>query len=186
MTTEKKPAIPILKTHRLILQPLELSDSEDIQRLFPRWEIVQYITNQVPWPYPEGAARQFIQEIALPNMEEGSGWYWSIRLKEDDRHLIGVINLCDTPNANRGFWLTPEWQHQGLMSEASEVVTDFWFNQLDKPVLRVPKAKTNLASRRISERSGMRVVATQWADFVGGRMETEIWEITQDEWNRNR
>ncbi|WP_156292409.1 GNAT family N-acetyltransferase [Serratia oryzae] len=186
MKTEKKHAIPVLKTHRLILQPLELSDSADIQRLFPHWEIVKYITHQVPWPYPEGAARQFIQEVALPNMAKGSGWYWSIRLKADARHLIGVINLCDPPNANRGFWLTPEWQHHGLMSEASAAVTDFWFNQLGKPVLRVPKAKGNLASRRISERSGMRVIATQWADFVGGHMESEIWEITKDEWNRNK
>ncbi|KFK97669.1 MULTISPECIES: GNAT family N-acetyltransferase [unclassified Serratia (in: enterobacteria)] len=186
MKTERKHAVPTLKTHRLILPPLELSDSEDIQRLFPQWEIVKYITSQVPWPYPEGAARQFIQEIALPSMEKNSGWYWSLRLQEDPDHLIGVINLCDTPNANRGFWLTAAFQGKGLMSEASEAVTDFWFNQLDKPVLRVPKAKANLASRRISERNGMRVVATQWADFVGGRMETEIWEITKDEWNHRR
>ena len=68
------------------------------------------------------------------------------------------------------------------MSEASETVTDYWFNQLGQPVLRVSKAKDNLASRRISEHNGMRVVATQESAYVAGRITTEIWEITRAEW----
>jgi [ribosomal protein S5]-alanine N-acetyltransferase len=35
------------------------------------------------------------------------------------------------------------------MSEAAEVVTDYWFDVLKFPVLRVPKATENIASRRI-------------------------------------
>jgi RimJ/RimL family protein N-acetyltransferase len=62
-------------------------------------------------------------------------------------------------------------------------VTDYWFNVLGQAVLRVPKAKNNLASRRISKHSGMRVVATKENDYIGGRMLMEIWEITRDEWN---
>ena len=45
------------------------------------------------------------------------------------------------------------------MTEASDAVTDFWFNTLKFPVLRVPKAIANTASRRISEKQGMRVIA---------------------------
>ncbi|MNH33731.1 hypothetical protein D3C79_942720 [compost metagenome] len=72
------------------------------------------------------------------------------------------------------------------MSEASQSVTDFWFNVLGQSVLRVPKAKDNLASRRVSERNGMRIVATEENDYIGGRMPTEIWEITRAEWNARR
>jgi RimJ/RimL family protein N-acetyltransferase len=52
--------------------------------------------------------------------------------------------------------------------------------------LRVPKAVVNIASRRISEKTGMRVIATEERDYVSGRLLTEIWEITAGEWREKR
>ena len=72
------------------------------------------------------------------------------------------------------------------MSEACEVVTDFWFDTLKFPVLRAPKAVVNSASRRISEKQGMRIVAIEDRDYVSGRFPSEIWEITADEWRARR
>ena len=54
------------------------------------------------------------------------------------------------------------------------------------PVLRAPKAILNTTSRRISEKQGMRVVATEDRDYVSGRFPSEIWEITADEWRARR
>jgi RimJ/RimL family protein N-acetyltransferase len=87
---------------------------------------------------------------------------------------------------NRGFWIGLPWHGRGLMTEASDAVTDFWFNTLKYPLLRVPKAIANTASRRISEKQGMRVVATVERDYVSGRLPAEIWEITAEEWARRR
>ena len=53
-------------------------------------------------------------------------------------------------------------------------------------MLRVPKAIANTASRRISEKQGMRVVAVVERDYVTGRLPAEIWEITAEEWNGRR
>ena len=78
------------------------------------------------------------------------------------------------------------WQRHGLMSEACEVVTDYWFNTLKFPVLRVPKAAVNIASRRISEKSGMRIIGTEEREYVSGRYLPEIWEITAEERNAQR
>jgi RimJ/RimL family protein N-acetyltransferase len=100
--------------------------------------------------------------------------------------MIGSIGLMKGEDTNRGFWLALPWQGKGFMSEAAEVVTDYWFNDLKFPVLRVPKAMGNIASRRISEKNGMRVVAVEERDYVSGRLPTEIWEITADEWNARR
>jgi ribosomal-protein-alanine N-acetyltransferase len=72
-------------------------------------------------------------------------------------------------NNNRGFWMGLPWQRRGLMSEGVEVVTDYWFEELGFSVLRAPKAVANTASRKISEKSGMRVVAVEERDYVGGR-----------------
>jgi RimJ/RimL family protein N-acetyltransferase len=72
------------------------------------------------------------------------------------------------------------------MTEAAEAVTDYWFDVLKFPVLRVPKAVDNLASRRISEKHRMRVVATETRHYVSGPALSEIWEITAEEWRAQR
>jgi [ribosomal protein S5]-alanine N-acetyltransferase len=179
--------IPVLTTDRLILRPLELADAGAIQQLFPRWDIVRYLVADVPWPYPANGAETFLRDIALPAMEAGREWHWSIRPMTSPGELIGVVSLRDEPDNNRGFWIASEWQGQGLASEASAAVTGFWFGTLNRSVLRVPKAAVNKPSRRISERTGMRLVRTVEGDYVSGRHLTEIWEITKDEWRaRNR
>ena len=43
--------IPTLTTESLLLIPLVAEDAVQIQRLYPRWEIVRYMVSSVPWPY---------------------------------------------------------------------------------------------------------------------------------------
>jgi RimJ/RimL family protein N-acetyltransferase len=177
---------PDLETTRLWLRPLALEDADQAQLLFPRWEIVRYLTKEVPWPYPPDGALVYYRDVALPAVSRGDAWYWTLRLKSGPDRLIGCINLMKNKEENRGFWLGLPWQGQGLMSEACEAVTDFWFNTLKFPVLRVAKAVANAASRRISEKSGMRLVAAVDRKYVSGRLPAEIWEITAEEWNQSR
>jgi ribosomal-protein-alanine N-acetyltransferase len=179
-------SLTILETSRLWLRPLQLGDAQQTQILFPQWEIVRFLTNAVPWPYPPDGAETYYRNIVLPAMERGDSWHWTLRLKTNPDQLIGCIALMRSEDENRGFWLGLSWQRQGLMSEASEIVTDFWFNVLGFSVLRVPKAISNVASRRISERQRMRVIATVERDYVAGRLPAEIWEITAEEWNDRR
>jgi len=177
---------PVLETRRLVLHPLELADAEQVQVLFPNWEIVQYLTRRVPWPYPSNGAETFYREVALPAIERGDEWYWTLRFKTAPDRIIGSISLMATGKENRGFWLGLPWQGQGLMTEACYVVTDYWFDTLQFPVLRVSKAVANSASRRITEKLGMRVVAIEEREYVCGRLPTEIWEITAEEWRAQR
>jgi ribosomal-protein-alanine N-acetyltransferase len=176
---------PTLETPRLILRPLELADADQAQVLFPQWEVVRYLTHAVPWPYPQDGAYKFYRDVVLPAVERGDEWAWTLRLKHRPDQLIGAISLMRNEKDNRGFWLALPWQRQGLVSEASEVVTDYWFDVLRFPVMRVSKAVANTGSRRISEKQGMRAVATEERDYVSGRFPAEIWEITAEEW-RNR
>lgn len=174
--------IHLLETARLVLRPLELADAEQTQRLFPHWEIVRYLANVVPWPYPADGAQTYYRDIALPGMACGAEWHWSVRLKTDPDQLIGSIGVFTKQDNNRGFWLGLPWQRQGLMTEATEAVTDYWFNELGFPIMRVPKAVANVASRRLSEKNGMRLVEVIDKEYVSGRLPTEIWEITREEW----
>jgi RimJ/RimL family protein N-acetyltransferase len=177
--------IPTGTTERLILHPLKLADAPAIQELFPQWEIVRYLQNRVPWPYPPDGALHYCREIALPQMERGEAWHWTLRLRTEPSQIIGFISLVKGDADNRGFWLDPPRQGQGLMTEACAWANDFWFETLGFPVLRVAKAAANTASRRISEKQGMRLVGSIEKDYVSGRLPSEIWEITAEEW-RNR
>jgi ribosomal-protein-alanine N-acetyltransferase len=181
-----KSMTPEIGTARLVLRPLELTDAEQVQILFPHWDIVRFLSNQVPWPYPRDGAYKFFRDVALPAMDRADAWHWTLRLKENIPQLIGSISLMRHENDNRGFWLALPWQGKGLMSEACDAVTDFWFFTLNFTVLRVPKAVANTSSRRISEKQGMRVIAKEDREYVSGRFAAEIWEITAEEWRDRR
>ena len=177
---------PMLETPRLWLRPLELTDAGATQALFPQWEIVRYLANRVSWPYPPDGALLYYRDVALPAVERGDEWHWTLRQKTAPEEVIGAICLMKRETNNRGFWLGLPWQGQGLMTEACEAVTDYWFDALSFQVLRAPKAVPNQGSRRISEKQGMRVVTQIDMDLVEGRMPCEVWEITSEEWRRTR
>jgi RimJ/RimL family protein N-acetyltransferase len=175
-----------LETSRLLLRPLCLDDAEQIQDIFPHWEVVQYMAATIPWPYPSDGALTYIRDSALPAMECGREWHWTLRLRTDPAQIIGCASLRAEIGHNRGFWLGAAWQRKGLMSEAAEAITDYWFEVLGFDVLRVSKAEDNIGSRRISERSGMRCVGIHERAYVGGQYASEYWEITATEWKARR
>ena len=179
-----QPMIHPLETTRLILRPLEIGDAPPAQILFANYEIVRFMSHLIPWPFPADGALTYYRDVALPAMARGDEWHWTLRLKEDPDQLIGGISLRKQENKNRGFWIGLPWQGRGLATEAAEAVTGYWFDVLGFPVLRVPKAVANTASRRISEKTGMRVIATDFQDYVSGRWPTELREITAEEWRQ--
>lgn len=178
---------PPLETERLLLTPVCLEDATQVQRIFPQWRVVQYLAGKVPWPFPPDGVFLHYRDRMIPAMERGEEWNWMLRLKSAPDRIIGGITLSRGDNLNRGFWLAPEWHNRGLMTEAVIVTNDFWFDTLGFTCLRVPKAAANIASRRISEKTGMRIVAVEPdRAFVAGRMPAEIWEITAEEWRTFR
>lgn len=175
--------LTVLETPRLILRPLELADAEPVQRLFPHWDIVRYLNSIAPWPYPPDGALSYYRDVALPAMERGDEWHWTLRLKSAPAQVIGAIGLGRRDHDNRGFWLGLPWHGQGLMTEAVTATNDYWFDVLGFPVLHVSKAEANLASRRISEKTGMRLIGKSEKTYVSGTLPSEIWEITAEEWH---
>ncbi|WP_024677288.1 GNAT family N-acetyltransferase [Pseudomonas syringae] len=173
---------PTLHTDRLLLTPLQREDAPAVQQRFPLWDIVRYLNNRVPWPYPQDGALRYIQDVALPAIASGTEWHWMIRLQSAPQEIIGSITLMTHPGNNRGFWLHPDWQGNGYMKEACLVINRQWFEVLGMPLMQVPKAAPNEASRRISINEGMRKVRSHEDDFVGGRFKVEVWEMTREEW----
>lgn len=178
---------PVLQTPRLSLRPLQLADAIQVQPLFAQWEIVKQLNAKVPWPFPADGVHTFYSDIALPAIERGDEFHWMLRHKEDpEQRIIGSISLILHGDNHRGFWIARDWQGRGLMTEAAAEVTRFWFEDLKQPVLRIKKARDNAASRAISLRQGMRCIGITEDDYVSGRLPTELWELTAEEWRACR
>ncbi len=176
---------PTLETPRLILRPLTLEDAPRTQALFPHWEIVRYLAAVLPWPYPDDGAETFYRNVTLPAMDRQEEWAWTLRLKHSPEHHIGAVNLRRGEQDNRGFWLGLPWHGRGLVTEAVFALNDFWFDELGFDVLRTCKAAANLASRRISEKTGMRLIETFEKSFVSGHLPAELWELTRAQWQNH-
>lgn len=174
-----------MSTNRLLLRPLELADADALQQVFPRWEIVRFLGVQVPWPYPADGALSFIRDVVLSAMARGVEWHWTIRPQVSPRQLIGGISLLDKPDDNRAFWLDPMWQGRGLMSEASGGLRSFGSRLWGGPFYGCRRPRQICRPDASPESGGMRLVGME-KDYLSGQLPTEVWEITREEWRRQR
>lgn len=182
------PPTPVLQTERLVLRPLAPADAAPLQRRFPRWEIVRFLNPRIPWPYPEDGAASYIA-LAEGEMARGEKHHWSIRLKDGADELIGCIDLWpDDGNSRdmRGFWLDPDFQGRGLMTEAVDRVTDYAFQDLGWPHLWVSNAEPNRASARVKERQGARLIGLEPFRFLEGEGRRMVWLIEREAWLARR
>ena len=175
---------PPFETERLLLRPLELADAEQVQAIFPQWEIVKYLANAVPWPYPPDGALRHFRDVALPAIARGEAWQWTLRLKSDPDRIIGSITLMSKGENNRGFWLAERYWNQGLMTEAVTAVNDFAFRVLGVDVLHFCNAVTNEASRRVKQKTGAEFVGFIEIAHHNGQTRAEKWRVTRKSWLR--
>lgn len=182
------PPTPVLETARLILRPLETRDAPAVQRIFPQWEVVKHLHAGIPWPYPDdGAATN--TAMSLETRARGEKFYWVITLKGGDDTARGRIDLWPYDGQQqdmRGFWLDPELQGQGLMTEAAEAVTRYAFEVLAWPVLYLTNSVANPASGRIKEKQGAQLIRVEPKEFVSGPGERQVWMLTREAWLARR
>ena len=181
---------PVLKTARLILRPVTLDDAPAIQRQINNWNVVQYLSKDVPWPSPDDGAHWFLSEVLLPAMERGTcGW----ALTEKDGPKSGLIGLVEyrmkkktEEGGNRGFWLAEAFWRRGYMTEAVTAIQDWLFFEQGIESLTVVNAASNEGSRRVKEKTGARFVKHIELAHNSGDSKTEVWEITEKSWKDYR
>lgn len=115
-------------------------------------------------------------------MAKGIAWFWTIRRREAPDELMGLICLYDVEDNNRGFWLAPEFQGGDICARRvlRPRITGS-IRSINRCCAR--RKAANSRSRRISDSSGMRLIRTEKKAYVSGLLDSELWEITRDEWN---
>lgn len=182
---ERPMDTPTLQTDRLILRPLALSDAPAIQRHFNNWNIIQKLASVVPWPYPDDGAETFIR-LQLSKIAAGEEIYqWVLVLRSGDGQAIGNIAFrprADNPKGNRGFWLAEPWWNRGLMTEAIASVNDFAFSALGIESFHVCNVVSNVASRRVKQKTGAVFVGMIELPHHNGLTTAERWKVTRESW----
>jgi ribosomal-protein-alanine N-acetyltransferase len=178
--------IPTLNTERLLLKAVTLEDAPAYRKHFVDYEVIQFLSSAVPWPYPDDGVEFFLNNLVLPRQGKDR-WCFGIFLKTNPDELIGCVDLWREPvPENRGFWLGKQYWSQGIMSEAVRPVTDYAFDHLGFEKLYFTNAVGNKASRRVKEKSGATYIETRPAKFVSPEFtETELWELTKENWKKD-
>lgn len=172
-----------LETPRLHLRPVSLDDSPAIQKYFNNWNIIKYIGAEVPWPYPEDGATNYLEDI-LKKVELSNTYLWGMVLKGMKNEIVGVIEyrLEDNEDDNRGFWLAEPFWGRGLMTEAVVATQDYVFDNLKIERLVVKNAESNEGSRVVKIRCGAEKVDCVPGRYLSGDVWEEVWEIRRKKW----
>lgn len=146
-----------LQTDRLILRPLALDDEQIL------WPYVSNpaISKDMSWDFHKSISqtKEFIVN-SLKSMDEGKLITWCIF--ENDNFcglfsLIGILRQHRSLIYNRAelaYWIAPEFEKKGIMTEAGKKVIDFAFINLKLHKLIVGHHVENINSENLILRLG--------------------------------
>ncbi len=176
-------SVPTFETDRLLLKSPGLEDIPAYTKHFVDYEVIQYLSHLVPWPYPENGVEQHLKNTVLPNQGKDR-WAWGIFLKDHPEELIGTVDLWRAGKPeHRGFWLGKQFWGNGYMTEAVAPITAYAFNALGFKKLVFANAVGNIGSRRVKEKWGCTRMGETPAQFVDPKFTTqELWELTKENW----
>ncbi|HEY8599242.1 MAG TPA: GNAT family N-acetyltransferase [Thermomicrobiales bacterium] len=157
---EDVTAVPTLETARLYLRPFTPLDAPLVQEMAGDIRVAVTTLN-IPHPYPEGLAREWIGTHAA-NAAEGRLYTFALERK-DDEALLGAISITITRQHARGeigYWLGFSYWNRGYATEAARRVVAFGFGELGLNRIQATYWPRNPASGRVMEKAGLRYEGT--------------------------
>lgn len=138
-----------------MLRPFALSDAADVQRLAGEWAVAHTTTN-IPHPYPDGAAAQWIGSHA-ERFARREIMTLAVTLRASGE-LAGCISLRlhdDHDRAEMGYWMGVPYWNQGYCSEAARALVAYGFEQMGLHRIYALHLTRNPASGRVMQKAGM-------------------------------
>jgi len=174
--------IEMLKTKRLVLRQFCTADAPRIHYLVNDKQVA-YSTHYIPYPYPEGAAEEWLAEhaelvrcgkaavFAVCQVEAQKGTQAE---DAESLQLIGTVGLAIADfdhQAEIGYWFGRDYWGQGFCTEAVNAVLDYGFEKLGLHRIYAQHIARNGASARVLEKAGfskegvLRQHARKWGVF---------------------
>jgi len=146
----------VIETARLVLRPVSLEDAEDMFEFASDEENTYFVYSK------HGSLKDTKNNIADFFMSCPLGKY-GIELK-DSKKLIGNIEIRvnkEYQSAEIGYILNKNFQKQGYMTEAAEVIIKLGFEELKLHKIFSSCDERNTASSNVMKRVGMMYEGTQ-------------------------
>ena len=147
---------PILRTERLTLRQLVISDEQEIFTLRSDSEINKYLDRQISNTIDD--ARNFINKVN-ENINKNDSLYWAITFS-DKNILVGTICLFSFSDENDkceiGYELLTNFQGNGIMKEAAEKVIDYAFNTIKVQKIEAFLHRDNHSSIKLLDKFSFR------------------------------
>jgi RimJ/RimL family protein N-acetyltransferase len=161
---------PLLRTERLVLTPLRVSDAGDMVEVLAEESLYRF-TGGGPLSMPELRARYRAQVAGPPSGEQV--WHnWIIRL---DQTAVGFVQATVTPatSADVAWVVGVEWQGRGIATEAARAMCR-WLLGCGAGRLLAHIHPDHAASARVAIALGFQSTGNLDAD---GEM---VWELRSD------
>lgn len=141
---------PQLKTPRLILRHLQLSDGAALYKLFADPKTTRFYDLPTFHDPLEGDA---LAERFIQRYQKRIGLRWALTYKTEPHTLIGTCgyNIWIQPShrAVLGFDLSSHYWRQGLMSEALQAILNFGFETMQLNRVEALIFPQNIAAQRL-------------------------------------
>ncbi len=185
-TEPNESDLPVLRTERLVLRPLEPGDAEAVRRLADNPRVSEHLLT-MPSPYTIADAHRIIASTRRP--VSSGGWAnWAIVHGEGgSAELVGVIGLRLEANQRRaevGYWLGEAYWGRGFVPEALRAVVGWAFEGLGLNKVWAGRFAENAASGRVLEKVGFRLEGTLREHLQrGGRFRDDVvYGLLKSEW----
>ncbi len=143
---------PELKTERLHLTPLRVSDADDMVSVLSDDRLYEFTGDRSP-----GRAEletRYRAQVAGPTSGDESWHNWIVRLADSDA-AIGFVQATVTGDRAELAWLVSvEWQGQGIATEAAVAMSN-WLVENGSRHLEAHVHPDHLASGRVAAALGL-------------------------------
>lgn len=138
-----------IRTKRLVLRPLAMSDKVRIVELAGNFEVAKML-GVVPHPYSAKDAEGWVRQT-FSFVEDGERAF----AIDDGTGLIGSISLGKPgKTASLGYWLGEPYWGRGYMSEAVKALLEWFFSTTDEELVVSGALDENAVSQLILEKMG--------------------------------
>ena len=146
---------PELKTGRLLLRKLQITDTNEMFFLRSNEHVLRYIGREPTKTIAE--AEEFINKINK-SVDENESILWGIAFLNEPSTIIGTICIWNFQTEHYrgeiGFILHPDHWRKGLMKEAINAVVDYGFSTLGLHSIEAQLNPENIGSSAVLESTG--------------------------------
>ncbi len=178
-----------LETDRLILRRFTADDLDDLYELDADPEVTRFINGGRPTPLEE------IRDELLPRFiaqyEQSPGYGRWAAIEKDGGTFLGWFALTADPaepgTAELGYRLRRSAWGRGYATEGARALVDKGFTELGMRRVTANTMTVNTGSRRVMEKTGLRLLRTfflDWPDQIDGGEHGDVeYELLRADWS---